>query len=121
MKALSAVLSLILLAGFTSSLMSRERYDLLKSEASFDVIEYEEYLEIFQNKDFEQSRIGESNYQEELAYLETADVEFVSSENMEGGEVRQLFGFPESYDTRTVFPKCFEDIVRDQENCGGCW
>ena len=124
MKALIALISLVLLANISSNLMSRERYELLKSEATFDVIEYENYLSIFSKKNFEQSKqAGEYTYQQELAYLETNsyNIEHVYGSQMEGGEVRQLAAFPTSYDTRTIYPKCFVDVVKDQMNCGGCW
>jgi len=124
MRAIIALISLVLLANVSSTLMSRERYELLKSEATFDVIEYEEYLNIFSKKDFEQSKqAGEYTYQQELAYLETnADkIEQIYGSQLEGGEVRKLQVFPLAYDTRTVYPQCFVDIVRDQMNCGGCW
>ena len=124
MKALLLLISLVLLANVSSTLMSRERYELLKSEASFDVLEYEEYLRIFSKKNFEQSKqAGEYTHQQELAYLENnADkVEHVYGSQMEGGEVRQLAALPESYDTRNIYPQCFVDVVKDQMDCGGCW
>lgn len=124
MKVLLALISLVLLANVSSTLMSRERYELLKSEASFDVLEYEEYLSIFSKKNFEQSKqAGEYTYQQELAYLETNSdkVEHVFGSQMEGGEVRQLTALPVAYDTRTVLPQCFVDVVKDQMDCGGCW
>jgi hypothetical protein len=124
MKVLIALLSLVLLTNVFSTLMSRERYELLKSEASFDVLEYEEYLKIFSKKNFEQSKqAGEYTYQQELSYLETNSekVEHVYGSQMEGGEVRQLTALPTFYDSRSIYPQCFADVVKDQMDCGGCW
>ena len=121
-KALLAIISTLLLANFSLCLMDRERYETLKSEATFDVIEYEEYLQIFAKKDFEQAKLaGEYSYQQELAYIETGNVEHVFADNIEGGQVRQLAILPDSYDTRVIYPQCFVDVVKDQLDCGGCW
>jgi len=117
-----AIVSILIVFGLTSCLMDRERYELLKSGANFDVLEYEQYVQIFAKKDFENSRLaGEYTYQQELAFLESDRVVHVYSNKLEGGEVRQLGAYPDFYDTRAVYPGCFTDVVKDQMDCGGCW
>lgn len=123
-KLISALLALACLIQISSPLMTRERYELLKSEANFNVMEYEEYVNLFNNRDFDaHKKAGEFTHQQELSYLETAtNVEIISSDNGEAKkEVRQLGFIPDKYDSREKYPDCFKNVVKDQMDCGGCW
>lgn len=118
------LISLLNLINFTISnpnLMSRERYEILKSEASFSMISYEEYSEIFANRDLKMRiESGENTYKQEMDYLKQKKIEEVYEENTKYLKKKNFY-LPSQHDCRQVYPQCFEDIIRDQLNCGGCW
>jgi hypothetical protein len=124
--------------------MTRERYEILKASASFTVMPYEKFLKIFGEIDFnEKKKTGEITHKQELAFLAENNIEEIShKEETEKSETRSLSEsqenssnlnlkannislgadvIPVNHDSRRVYPDCFKNIVRDQQNCGGCW
>ena len=101
---------------FTLSFMTEERYNELVENAPFQTISYATFLSIFRNKDMKKDiEIGQKIHEEEL--------EFVNKHKKESNFLNtEIFAnLPSSFDWRTLYPQCFSDRVRDQEECGGCW
>ena len=120
-------------------IMTRQRYEILKANSSFEVMPYEQFLQIFGEIDFnERKKSGEITHKQELVFLAENNIEEISyKENqVDSKENTNLsnpninlrannlpFGQtpPINHDSRTVYPDCFVNIIRNQENCGGCW
>ena len=109
---------LLLLTFFSLSFcfMTEERYRELVDSAPFQTISYEIFISLFKNKDMEKDiERGQRVYEEELELVNRhkKESDFLNTE---------IFAtLPTSFDWRTVYPQCFTDRVRDQQECGGCW
>lgn len=104
-------------------IMTKERYELLKANASFDVMPYEKFLKIFGEVDLNK-KAGEITHKQELTFLAENKIEEISHNEETENEKsfgRNLQVLPVNYDSRDKYPDCFKNIVRDQMNCGGCW
>jgi C1A family cysteine protease len=100
-------------------LISEERYEILKNDATFSVTSYEKYLELFKDKDISKRiEAGEISHSQEVLFLAENNYQEISKENLKDSLKASL---PDNYDSRNTFPSCFKNIVHDQLNCGGCW
>lgn len=96
-------------------LITKEKYDILKKEAKFELMSYEKYIEIFGGLDLSnRKKYGDLTYKQEIDFLKEKKYGEVYS------PIRD-YTVPSTYDCRSVFPDCFDNIIRDQLNCGGCW
>ena len=80
--------------------MSRERYELLKSEANFDVMSYEKYSEIFGNLNLShRMKTGDLTHKKELDFLAENNVEEIYKNNEKYLNATNL-NAPSSHDCR---------------------
>lgn len=110
---------------FAVTFISRERYEELKANVDFDVIEYETFLELFGDSKFEdkfkhQGRnhfISEDDKERLNKNLNSYKAFLNIDSNIEMAEPKKL---PESFDWRLVYPICFY-TPRQQGDCGSCY
>jgi len=117
LKTIGVVILSILIVN-ASCWLSRDQYEEIKKVATWEVLPYETFLELFGNKTFEDmsSRVGQEIHSSEKdSFLkEDETVRLVSD---------AVLGDPapvNAYDPRTKYPNCFKP-PRQQGNCGSCY
>jgi len=100
---------------FSSCWLTPGQYEEIKKVATWDLLPYNTFLELFGNKTFEQmsSRVGKQYSQASQPFL--SDVPMVKAVADVGVSTA-----PVSFDVRQAFPQCFRP-VRDQAHCGSCY
>jgi C1A family cysteine protease len=96
-----------------------DQYEEIKKVATYEVLPYETFLELFGNKTFEEmsSRVGQPNI---LTVTETEE-SFLADETVKAvSDAEPLKANPVNYDPRTIYPTCFRP-ARDQGFCGSCY
>lgn len=110
-------LFLFLVIGFTvSKLYTREEFREIKSKATYQTLDYNDYIKIFKERNFDEIRMaGEQMHLDEMTLIADLKIEPTHSRSFLDTNL------PNSFDWRLLHPECFIDVIRDQKNCGGCW
>ena len=120
MKALRFLLLISLCFYFTNSFLTRERYEEIKSNVPFKVLEYESFLEIFgDSKPEDFSKHNATNHlvsQEDLSKLNIQSQENIFLDTVQDNKIE----LPEYFDWRNIYPRCFYP-PRSQGTCGSCY
>lgn len=100
----------------SSCYLTREQYEEIKKVATWDVMPYENFLQLFPNKTYEDisKRVGE--------HVITGGSWQVWEEPPKESVNIVAAGdpLPTNYDPRTTYPQCF-DAPRQQGQCGSCY
>lgn len=107
-----------------SEVISRERYEKIKSKASFDVIDYEDYLA---NYAYKQQYAFTHSYEESLLSEEddyddytNKNFKFLDGENIFQSYIESIT-IPYEFNWAKKVPECFTVPIKDQDSCGSCY
>lgn len=122
---LTLVLSFIILSN--SYHISRETYEEIKKVATFEMIEYEEYLDTYKDGHYGYSH----SFDDLIAEAKEAHEDYKNEhlqflgEEQPKHEFESLLGdyvtLPSQFDWRNVYPQCFSTPIKDQVSCGSCY
>jgi len=111
---------------FSNCFISRERYEEIKANVDFEVMEYDIFLNLFGNKKYED--VFKYNGANHL--ISEQDKEKITTQNPElylesntistSGKLRSGISIPDQFDWRDYYPQCFYP-PRNQGECGSCY
>lgn len=101
---------------FATCNISRDLYDEIKKEASFEMLEYEEMQDIFKDTTFKLKE--ESNFHPVIS--DNAKQQLENQQNSFLSDLEQYNKLPLEFDWRKQMPDCITP-VKDQALCGSCY
>lgn len=128
MKILKLLILISLCAYLTNCFLTREKYEEIKANVDFEVMEYEAFLQNFGSKKPEEMNLhkGKNHLltEAELVHLNKKSTEEVFLEASPLNEIEKSatggFALPEYFDWRDFYPQCFY-APYNQGDCGSCY
>lgn len=128
MKSFKLLILISICAYLSNCFLTRERYEEIKANVDFEVMEYETFLEIFGNKKSEEMSIhkGKNHLlgETELEFLNKKKTEEVFLDATPLNEIEKSSSgagtTPEYFDWRDIYPQCFYPPY-NQGDCGSCY
>lgn len=128
MKIFKLFILISLCAYLSNCFLTRERYEEIKANVDFEVMEYESFLQIFGNKKPEEMFVHQGKNhllgEAELLYINKKKTEEVFLEATPLNEIEKSSTggiiLPEYFDWRVIYPQCFYPPL-NQGDCGSCY
>lgn len=128
MKILKLIILISICAYLSNCFLTRERYEEIKANVDFEVMEYDKFLETFGNKKPEEMFVHQGKNhlvgEAELEFLNKKKTEEVFLDATPLNEIerstRGTVVLPEYFDWRNVYPQCFYPPI-NQGDCGSCY
>lgn len=121
---ISFAVFILLIVSSSSKVYTEEEYKVLQEKATFNLLPYETYYEMFKDKKIGLGKTVEELYHEnKLAheeYLQNKSKDFLPNIDFET-ESLASYSLPLQYDPKAYYPQCFNQPIKDQGTCGSCY
>ncbi len=120
MNRLTYSLILVSLVGLSFCAIDRALYEEIKSKAPFEVMSYEDHVEIFKGRDYiDMNKWNGENFLLSEQMKVALELETEKSFLADEPKLKDIV-IPYEYDWRKIRPECFTP-VKDQLYCGSCY